>query len=124
LKFNSGAASRHDRRASPLFRETLVCPKKLLPSRAKGLKPFAQIRYGVIDLVCELAPELVSEMTERGGRNELPVFIEHLTVPALIMRKMLLGAALRFRLGPPLSIEEQKTPEIGLLNRAEAYGRT
>jgi len=79
----------HDRRASPLFRETLVCLKKLLPNRAKGLKPFAQIRYGVIDLVGELAPELVSEMTERGGSNELPVFIEHLTVPAHIMRKML-----------------------------------
>jgi hypothetical protein len=37
---------------------------------------------------------------------------------------MLLGAALRFRLGPLLSIEEQKTPEIGLLNPVEAYGRT
>jgi len=63
-------------------------------------------------------------MTKRGGSNRLPVFIEHLTVSTHIMHKMRSGAAICFRLGPPLLIEEQKTTEIGLLNRSEAYGRT
>jgi len=97
---------------------------QLVFREVEALNPFAQIRYDVKDLVGELAPELVCGIAERGSVNRLPVFVEDSTVPAHTMRKMLLGTALRFGLGPPLSIEEQKPPEILLLNTPEAYGRT
>src|SRR5260370_19371201 len=96
----------HDRRATPLFRETLVCLKNLIPSRAKGLKPFAQIRDGVIHLVRKLGSELVPVIAESRSVNRLKRFVEDSTFSAHTARKVFPSAVFRFLRRPIFSVEK------------------